>query len=132
MEPGAGVAALDDGLHVAVVLEVVADDEGGAVGSGAPAADALAGAEGFDGDAVAENDAGGTPDGALAGGLGVGLGDQVVVDELGLDVFEVGLGLLGRVGDDPDVGFSADEGFTEWVGEGRDSGLGSATGPEDV
>jgi len=71
VEPGAGVAALEDGFHVAVVLEVVADDQCGAVGAGTTAADPLAGAKGLDGDAVAEDDAAGTPDGAATDGVGV-------------------------------------------------------------
>jgi len=132
VEPGAGVTALEDGFHVAVVLEVVADDEGGAVGSGAPAADALAGAEGLDGDAVAEDDAAGTPDGPATGSAGVIAGEQFVVEEFGFEVFEVGGGLVGRVGDDPDVGFAGEEGLAEGVGEGGDGGLGSAAGSEDV
>ena len=48
--------ALPGGLDVRVVLDVVADDERGAVGAATSAADALAGAEGFDGDAVGEAD----------------------------------------------------------------------------
>ena len=47
---------------------------------GARAADALAGAEGLDGDAVAEDDFGGAPDGSAAGGAGEGLGDEGVVE----------------------------------------------------
>jgi len=44
----------------------------------------------------------------------------------------VGGGLVGRVGDDPDVGFAGEEGFAEGVGQRGDGGLGSAAGSEDV
>ena len=132
LEPGAGVAALEHGFHVAVVLEVVADEQRGAVGPGATAADPLAGAEGFDGDSVAHDDPAGLPDGAPAGGAGVLAGNQLVVDQFGLEVLEVGVGLVGGVGEDPDVGLAAEQGFAQGVGQGGDGRLGPAAGPEHV
>ena len=132
VEPGAGVVASDRGLHVAVVLEVVADDQCGAVGSGASAADALAGSKGFDGDAVAEDNLFGAPDGTFSYCVRVGLGDQPIIQEFGLEVVEVGSGLVGRVGDDPDVGFAGVEGFAEGIGESGDRRLCAAAWAEDV
>ena len=101
------------GADVVVVLEVVADDERGAVLAAATAAEALAGAEGFDDDAVAEDDRVVSPDGAVAGGVGIGFGEEFVFEEFGLEVFEVGAGLVFGVGDDPDVGLAMFEGRLE-------------------
>ena len=132
VEPVAGVFALQGGADVAVVLQVVADDERGAVLAAAAAADALAGAEGFDGDAVAEDDRVAAPDRAAADGVGEVLGEAAVVEQFGLEVFEVGAGLVLGVGDDPDVGFAAFEGRAERQGEGGDGRFGAAAGAEDV
>ena len=57
VKPAPRVLALQGRLDVAVVLQVVADDERGAMGAVAAAADSLPGAEGLDGHAVAEHDA---------------------------------------------------------------------------
>ena len=53
---GAAALALAGGLDVRIVLDVVTDDERGAMGAASAAADALAGAEGFDGGAVFQSD----------------------------------------------------------------------------
>ncbi|NLX97665.1 MAG: hypothetical protein GXY83_15970 [Rhodopirellula sp.] len=132
MEPGAGVLALEGGLHVAVVLEVVAEDEGGTVVATTMAADPLAGAEGFDGDAVAENDGAGAPDGTATDGVGIAAGEIRIVDEFGFDVFEMGVGLVGGVGDDPDVRLAAFERGAQGIGERGQGGLGGAAGAEEV
>jgi hypothetical protein len=60
---------------VAVVLKVVADDQGGPVAPFAVAAEPLAGAEGVDGHAVAEDDRVAAPERALADGVGIGGGE---------------------------------------------------------
>ena len=132
LEPGTGVAALEHGFHVAVVLEVVADQQRGAVGPGATAADPLAGAEGFDGDPVAQNDPACLPDGAPAGGAGVSTGNQFVVDQFGLEVLQVGVCLVHGIREDPDVGLTAEQGFAQGVGQGGHSRLGPAAGPEHI
>jgi hypothetical protein len=75
-------------VDVARVLEVVADDERGAVLAAAVAAEALAGTEGFDGDAVAEHDGAGAPHGAAGSGLGIMAGEERVVEELGFEFFQ--------------------------------------------
>lgn len=117
---------------MAVVLQVVADDESGAELASAPAADALSGAEGFEGDAVAENDEVAAPDGAASDGVGEVGGEAWIIEQFGFDVFEVGAGLEFGVGDDPDIFFTVFDGGAEGDGESADGGFGGAAGAEDV
>ncbi len=132
LEPGAGVAALEHRFHVTVVLEVVADQERGAVGPGATATDPLAGAEGFDRHPVAHDDPACLPDGAPAGGAGVSTRNPLVIHQFGLEVLQVGVGLVHGVGEDPDVGLTAEQGFAQGVGQGGHGRLGPAAGPEHI
>ena len=67
-----------------------------------PAADSLPGAEGLDGHAVVERDAVVSPRRPDGGGRVVRC-QRLVFDQFGLDVFQMGAGLVFRVGDDPDV-----------------------------
>ena len=83
VEPGARAFALGGREDVAVVLQVVADDERGSVFAAASAADSLAGAEGLDGDAVVERDAVASPRGA-DGRRGIVGCERLVFDEFGL------------------------------------------------
>jgi hypothetical protein len=136
IEPGARALALAGGLDVRVVLDVVADDERGAVGAAASAADALARAEGFDGDAVGEADCVCTQTRFKVQGskfkVFVRLSEFGIVGELVFEVFEVGDGLVTGIGNDPDVGLAAFQGASEDEGEGDQRGFCAAAGAEDV
>ena len=82
----------------------------GRCGAAAAAADPLPGAEGLDGHAVAEHDRAGPPHRSAPRRLRIVVGQQPVVQQFGLDVFQVGAGLVPRVGDDPDVRLPALQG----------------------
>ena len=66
----------------------------GRCGPVAAAADPLARAEGLDGHAVAQHDRAAAPDGPSADGVGVVGGQAPVVDQFGLDVLQMGAGLV--------------------------------------
>ena len=115
-----------------IVLQVVADDEGWPVLTGTAATNALARAEGLDDNTIAEDDLVAAPGWAGADGVVIILGEARIVDEFGFDVFEMGAGLMGRVGDDPDVGFALFECGAERKCECADGGLCATARPEDV
>ena len=131
-EPVAGEFAAGGCADLFVVFEVIADDECWSVGTEASSADSLASSEGFDGDAVAEEDRAAAPDGAFSGGVGIGVGDGSVGGEFALDVLEVGVGLAAGIGEDPDVGFTCFEGFSQGIGESGDGRLGGSSWCEDI
>ena len=107
VEPAPRVLALQGRADVAVVLQVVADDQRGAMLAAAAAADPLAGAEGLDRHAVAEHDRVVAPHRPPPDRRRENRGQPPVVEQFGLDVFQVGAGLVLGVGDDPDVRFPA-------------------------
>ena len=59
-------------------------------------------------------------------------GEAAVVEQFGLDVFQMGAGLVFRVGDDPDVVFLAFDGRAERQGEGADGRFRAAARAEHV
>ena len=133
MEPVARVlAALEGGLDVAVVLEVVADDERGAVLAGAAAAERWPVPKASMVTPLRRTMRPRRQTGPRPTASGIVAGEERVVEELGFEVFEVGVGLVLGVGDDPDVGLAGFEGFAEGIGEGGEGGLGAAAGAEDV
>ena len=124
--------ALQCGEDMPVVLEVVADDERGAVFAAASATDSLARAEGFDGDAVAKDDGIAAPDGASADGFGKVLGESVVVEEFGFDVFEVGQAWCLVSETIQRYGFGTFDGGSQRQGQGAEGGFGAAARAEHV
>ena len=132
VEPVARLLPGDGGADLLIAFEVVADDQAGAMGAEAATADALAGAEGFEGDAIGKDDGAASPDRSPARRAGVGGGKCWIGGEFIFDVFEVGMGLAAGVGEDPDVGLAAFEGFAQGVGECSEGRLGGAAGREDI
>jgi len=132
VEPQARVFAPEGREHVAIVLQVVADDERGAVLAVAMTADALTRAEGLDADPVAKHDRGGPPHWPLARRRRI-VGRQAgVVEQLGLEVFQVGAGLAARVADDPEVRLAAFDRGPQRIRQRADRRLGPAARPEQV
>ncbi|NUQ61553.1 MAG: hypothetical protein HUU20_03640 [Pirellulales bacterium] len=64
--------------------------------------------------------------------VGIAAGEMGIIEEFGLEAFQVGVGLGFGVGDDPDVRFVTFEGGAERIGERGEGGFCAAAGAEDV
>ena len=132
VEPIARMLALDGREDVAVVLQVVADDQRGPMLAPPPAANPLAVPKASIVTPLRSTMAVVPPHPAAAGRVRIILGQQPVFEQFGLDVLQVGAGLVLCVGDDPDVRFPAFDGRAQGKGQRADGRFGPAARTEHV
>ena len=113
--------------HMAVVFQIIADDQRRPVFAVTPAADPLPGAKSLDPRAVAQLDRAGAPYRPATACARIFGGQLWIVGQFALEVIEVGAGLMARVGHDPNISLPAFHGGPQGVGQGGQRRFGAAT-----
>ena len=125
-EPSGQLFAVFPLAHLFVVFNVVQQDQVGASGAAAAAAELLPAAHGVDAAAVLQQDRAAFPHPPFLGAEG-GL-DQLVVLQLCLDGIQKGHGLGFGIGDQQDVGFIAVQGGVQHILQAHYGGFSVAAG----
>ena len=124
--------ALQHRLHVLIVLQVVANNEGWPVRAKSLTPNRLTGAVGLDRDSIAQLNAVAAPNLSPTAALWI-VGRQLrVVSQLALDVLQVGTSLVLRIGNDPDVRLPAFDGGPQHVNQRADGRLRASPRPDDI
>ena len=109
LKPAVGTCPLEGRYHVAVVLQIVADDQCRPGGPKAFAAQPLSDAEGLDPHLVGKFHDGRSPRRPACLVQVIAVGKPRVLGQFRFDVFQMEIGLMPGVGDNPDVRLPAFE-----------------------
>ncbi len=132
MEPAAGRLALGCRRDMAVVLQVVADDQARPMLAPPPAANPLPRAPGLDHHAAGELDRMPLPAAALSDREWIVCRQSSIVGQFPFDVLQMQLRLFLGIGDDPDVRLPRLDGRLEHKGERSDRALGMPPRPDEI